>query len=579
VAKKPIIEIDVDDKQFKAFHDLFIKYEESLTKMPKAWEDANAVMNAGMGAMVEQTHNISKQMKVAIDAQKQFAHATHAGTSGLKKMAGEAKKVADSIFGIGKFILKTGAWGGGLFAGALFGIDKIANNAVTTQYTARGLGITTGQQRAFGMDFKRIAPASMPASVFAAQKNMADWGWLAKASAMNPEKAAAMNPAKLAEIIMDRAQAYAKRYKGNTTMMSQQAAMMMAMNVMGINTQDMVRFGATSGAAIQMAQSKFAKDSITDNYTNKAVRQLFTFSNELARMGKWIDTTITNKLAKLGPALAPLMHALGSDADKLLTSILSPANLNDIKGGLNDFTKYLTSGKMENAIASFADSLSHLGKDIDSLKPTVSVLGRAAEYIGKATDWFGKDIGKTAAIITHPLEAAKAHPSSPAGKVLRGMKKAWEYATTPLGAYDILRNNPGNLRSWGGHNEVGGYAVFNTAQGGLNAMSHQLQLYGSRGIDTLSKIINTYAPASDHNNDPAYIAAVEKATHFLPNQKLNLENPNILASLMRAMIQHEQGRDPYPKKMIRQAAQPSLHITLHNKTGANVALSANASGG
>lgn len=449
MAKKPVIEIDVDDTQFKAFHDLFIKYEESLAKMPKAWEDANAVMNAGIAAIAEQTHQIAKHLNSATHAQKQFGHATRAGENGLKKMAGYAEKMADSIFGVAKFMLKTAGWGAGLFGGALFGIDKLAQNAVSTQYTARGIGITTGQQRAWGMDFKRIAPAGLPESVFNAQRNMSEWGWLAKASGMNPEQAASMNPAQLAEIILGRAHAYARKYQGNTVMMSQNAAAMMAYKAVGLDTQDVTRLGAMSGSQISLAESRFASDSLRLNYTNKAVRQLFTFSNELARMGKWIDTTLTNKLAKLGPALAPLIHALGSDTNKLLTAVLSPANLNDIKIGLNDFTKYLTSGKMENAFDSFAESLSHLAKDLKRLDPAKSVVERAAGYIWHGFDWFAKDIGKTVAILSHPVEALKAHPNSMAGEMLgthgwlwkAGKASTW-VGGAPLQALNHMRGVP-----------------------------------------------------------------------------------------------------------------------------------------
>ncbi|MHB8388243.1 MAG: hypothetical protein ACYDBH_01520 [Acidobacteriaceae bacterium] len=577
MAKKPVIEIDVDDTQFKAFHDLFIKYEESLAKMPKAWEDANAVMNAGIAAIAEQTHQIAKHLNSATHAQKQFGHATRAGENGLKKMAGYAEKMADSIFGVAKFMLKSAGWGAGLFGGALFGIDKLAQNAVSTQYTARGIGITTGQQRAFGMDFKRIAPAGLPESVFAAQRNMSDWGWLAKASGMNPEQAAAVNPAQLAEIILGRAHAYARKYQGNTVMMSQNAAAMMAYKAVGLGTQDVTRLGAMNGSQISLAESRFASDSLRLNYTNKAVRQLFTFSNELARMGKWIDTTITNKLAKLGPALTPLIRALGTDTNTLLNSILSPANLKNIKTGLNDFTAYLTSGKMENAISSFAESLSHLGKDIGAL---AAVLHALNPFVSKPIKKFGSYVGGQIFDATHPAHPVTHAFGVPAEKGSIAAKVSnWFSQESKPWYWGIPRNNPGNLRSWGNHPELGGFAVFNTAQGGLNAMSHQLQLYGSRGINTISKIINTYAPAKDHNNDPAYIAAVEKSTHFLPNQKLNLGNPDVLYKLLRAMIQHEQGRDPYPKQMIRRAAQPSVHVTLHNKTGADVAMSANAAGG
>jgi hypothetical protein len=40
---------------------------------------------------------------------------------------------------------------------------------------------------------------------------------------------------------------------------------------------------------------------------------------------------------------------------------------------------------------------------------------------------------------------------------------------------------------------------------GLRALSRQLVLYDGRGINSVEKIISTWAPASDNNNTAAYI--------------------------------------------------------------------------
>jgi hypothetical protein len=109
----------------------------------------------------------------------------------------------------------------------------------------------------------------------------------------------------------------------------------------------------------------------------------------------------------------------------------------------------------------------------------------------------------------------------------------------------IRNNNPGNLRAAPnatGYN--GGFVTFATPNDGLSALSRQLMLYGDRGNNTLSGIIHTYAPSTE-NNTQSYINAVSQQTGFDPRQRLNLQDPTILQKLMAAIIQHENGAQPY----------------------------------
>lgn len=142
----------------------------------------------------------------------------------------------------------------------------------------------------------------------------------------------------------------------------------------------------------------------------------------------------------------------------------------------------------------------------------------------------------------------------------------------PLG---LRLNNPGNLRFAGQAGATlgtGGFARFGSPAAGLAAMARQLSLYGSRGIDTISGIVNKYAPAGDHNNVPAYIAAVSKSLGIGANEHLNLANKPLLARLMGAMIMHEQGRDPFSHSQLMAAANSARlgGVTINQVTNINV---------
>lgn len=110
-------------------------------------------------------------------------------------------------------------------------------------------------------------------------------------------------------------------------------------------------------------------------------------------------------------------------------------------------------------------------------------------------------------------------------------------------------NNPGNLRktnaTWEG--EVAGddpeFEAFDTAASGFRALAKILVRYQEEyGLDTVTLIINRYAPASENNTD-AYIRHVAAKLKVDPDAALPRfrDNPTILTDLCMAIAKHEGG--------------------------------------
>ena len=120
-------------------------------------------------------------------------------------------------------------------------------------------------------------------------------------------------------------------------------------------------------------------------------------------------------------------------------------------------------------------------------------------------------------------------------------------------------NNPGNLNFAGQagaslERPGGRFARFETAFDGLRALARQLMLYAGRGINSVEKIISTWAPASDNNNTTAYIRAVSQRLGVDPRAALNMRDPQTMSALMSSIIQHENGRNIYSRELINKAA-------------------------
>jgi hypothetical protein len=109
----------------------------------------------------------------------------------------------------------------------------------------------------------------------------------------------------------------------------------------------------------------------------------------------------------------------------------------------------------------------------------------------------------------------------------------------------LANNNPGDLKCCDGNNWqglVGNNGTFDTfvdTTWGIRAMALDLtNKINKDGLDTITDIITAYAPSSDNNNVPAYIARVVSDTGFGPNDPLIADGPT-LAALIRAIINHE----------------------------------------
>lgn len=136
---------------------------------------------------------------------------------------------------------------------------------------------------------------------------------------------------------------------------------------------------------------------------------------------------------------------------------------------------------------------------------------------------------------------------------------------TPRG---IRNNNPGNIRDagfkWKGM--IGAEAVSNTRgtrpfvkfespEFGIRALARDLTTKRNRGLDTINKIISVYAPPIE-NKTGAYARAVSKSLDIPVDKKLDLDHET-LVKLVKAVIFHENGMQPYSDETIQKGVQLS----------------------
>jgi len=121
----------------------------------------------------------------------------------------------------------------------------------------------------------------------------------------------------------------------------------------------------------------------------------------------------------------------------------------------------------------------------------------------------------------------------------------------------IRNNNPGNIRlgdNWQGLAAVqtdGSFCQFIDVEHGIRAMAVIIRntYYRSRKRNTVALIISSWAPTNE-NDTAAYISNVCKALGVGPDDIINLERDVTLATLIAAVIKHENGIMPYTTAQI-----------------------------
>lgn len=135
-------------------------------------------------------------------------------------------------------------------------------------------------------------------------------------------------------------------------------------------------------------------------------------------------------------------------------------------------------------------------------------------------------------------------------------------ALTPRG---IRNNNPGNLdrtsprAGWQGATPDSAltddrFEQFTSPLWGLRALAMTLRAYQERhGCRTLAAIIGRFAPSSE-NNTGRYLESVCSVVGVDASSPIVLaDDPAMMVRLMRSIVWHENGQQPYSDEILAQA--------------------------
>lgn len=206
--------------------------------------------------------------------------------------------------------------------------------------------------------------------------------------------------------------------------------------------------------------------------------------------------------------------------------------------------KIVPNGGYQDAIATVGTG------EASNLTNAISLLAsQRADRLSTAFDLFNTAAGMigTSGVPTFRVApTTTTSDTAPTGIGLpqtKGERDADGFPVKNLGGNIGARNkNPLNLKSTDGE-----FRSFDDVETGFGAAKNQLmRYYEGKGVAgrprrTITDIISLWAPKEDNNNTAKYIADVSQWMGVDPNEEIDLQDPNVMRSLLHAMAFKETG--------------------------------------
>lgn len=604
MAAKSIIDIDVNDDKFQSFMEKFNEYQAALGELPEAWrgvahgigdteketakarselegvaksfsDGAAAILsiNSGLDRLNDSLDKANKNQsgfnKNASAAKKFLSGAT----KDAKSLAGHIKDATTSLISWGSIL---GLFSGLIGAGGLFGINRLASGAASQRFTTLGLGTTSGGLDSTAINYQRALsnPTGTLGAIRDSQLDLSKRWQFQAMGINNPDQ----DPAKLLPQMIRNARDIFVKNGSNL----QGAEAHGLTNFFTLD--DLNRFKNMSDAEIDSMEKRAAQDSKQLQLSDQIQKQWTDFNVQLQRSGYSIENSFIRGLAPLAPQLTRLSDSVSGMIDSFLKSPELGKWIDGLSQGIQKFGEYLASPSFRTDIDSFMKSIRDMGLTVDNVIRFLNgtTLNGWNDSVADSANSSAKWVKEKTGFDPQTVGPAIKDLFSIGSKKIKDWYSGGSITPVDPTPADVTAkgrtiadrfNNPGNLRwaeGYGTHNTKSGkFAVFPTLDEGVLAATKQLQIYGSKGINNVKDIVKTWAPSNENDTD-AYIRHVVKSTKFSETEKLNLNDPAVLAKLISAMATKEGAGSRVTEGAV---------IQIYNNTGGNAIVNSAQLGG
>lgn len=419
MAVKSILDIEVNDEQFKRFKQLYDQYQSTLQKMPKQWgqvgketDKIGSHFEAMTSALMAQNQLLKEVYSTGDKTSKTLTHHASLWTRIQRSTTGVLKDVAGIARWLTRTGVKLGLAGFGLGVGGLLGLRGIAESVSNQRNFALSTGTQIGQEQAFKLHQGRYFANSdqLLQSAFAAQTAGTAQNVLAHILGVST----AGGSFQVADRMLLAVQALAKRTPANLVaqlpnMYPQLAAA--GFNLGNIETlrnlsrqelETQIRGGERAAGALKLTQ---AQGRGYQDFLSGIETTFGTVSKQIER----------NLVHILGP-VQNLVRVIGKEIVAFLQSKTAATAINDFAKAIESLGQYLASKDFSKAV----DNLKSIGGDFGKAKtvaknffaPETYAFSHVGNWLGEGAGWLSFNFGE-ALDKARKNTAAAAHGSMP----------------------------------------------------------------------------------------------------------------------------------------------------------------------
>ena len=544
MAVKPVIDIDINDAKFKAFLSSFDKYKKALKSMPADWQKTTGATDANLESDSKITDELDKQIGKLSEIERQKAKAHEREKARLDDLRQRMKKHLDAIreqtnrmiSGLSAIFSVPGMVFGGLAATAgLWGMDRLARGVTDVRRQAGGLGVSVGALKAAKSSYGRfLDPESTLGNIADAQSNPASRGAFARLGLGYQDKTADQ----ILPEIVQKAWTLWQSTKDHTDVRLQASGLGQFMSM-----ADWRNIGGMDRATITQARSTLLSRKGDQDLNPADVKKWSDLDASLQNAKDTIDKVLVAGLAPLTPDLKKLSDAFGAALQKILKVAKDDGWMDKLAKGMESIADTVTRPEFIDGLKTFAKNIPLVVEGLVNALRFLNLIPTALNPAEQANADRLKDVHAKDA----PYQAQQK-------KDVESLLNVFGLSNGPNSS------NPGNMKGLLGV----GFRKFANADQGIAAVGGLLKRYEfRRGLDTIDKIINRYAPPSE-NNTEAYINDVSRRTGIARGQHLDLNDADQLAKLVSAILQHESGKNKgFTAGVVKHILQ------VNNNTGGN----------
>lgn len=547
MSEKSVIDIDVHDAAFQAFLKAFLEFSDSLSDIPRDWAKVDKAIGATApkmrkvnGESEKSAKAVAKGIDQATKAQKGLEKATGRSAAAMSRLGKEAKQVGHVLKFIAGFAMKFSAIGMGLTgiggAASLFGITDLASTAMNRQKSARGMGMTIGQQTALKNYGSRLFndPLSVAQQAAEAKSN--------PQAAIPFEMLGYSYSQVLRRSVPSLVFGAARREKALIGSNPQTAIMYSQNTALGAiaSPSDLLRLQRTSNGAINAAQASY-RAAVPKDEIARAAADRDALMIQQVRQSKWeVERSIIVALSKLSPEISEARKGLAQFVSGLIDSKPVAHFISHLGTKLQNLESYLESKSFQSALMKFGSGVELVGEEIWGVAQKLKFLlphqpagqhGNGKFKNPKSNPYNWNDHAKGFLGFGYDKyegpDYYKTNPDNPANKGgLYTNPSDWR-----------KYNDPGNVDpTFHGHNA---YKKFRSMNAGYRAMVGIVR--GYKVPSTVNSITAMYEAGG--NQTPLAMAHAHQIANWMGvhgNQNINLSNPAVVSGLVAGLAEFEQ---------------------------------------